>query len=168
VGVNFGGSVGVQQGLDAEDSLQFEVRPVVERVADGLRNHLRPRGKLLLGRGVAGDEPFVDTARPHGAPLVVIASQPRLGEGCELCIARYFLRGNMAVVVEYRHRGGVFVVELLRRLGMQKEILIQKLFRHSVSSSQMVSYSENVFYSMIRIFARRNRKNEDADGKRAG
>gem|GEM_PF-4805253 len=62
------------------------------------------------------------------------------------------------MVVEDGHGRRVFMVEFLGGLGFEKEILVQEFFRHSVSSLLVVSYFENVFYSMVRIFALGNRK----------
>ncbi len=42
----------MEQFGDAEIALQFEVRPVIERIAQRVGNGSRPGQKFLVGRGV--------------------------------------------------------------------------------------------------------------------
>src|SRR5689334_10720993 len=76
----------IQQFLNSEVTLQLEVGPVIERVAERLRHSLRPRKKFLPGLGVPGTVTFGDSVGPHRTPFVVIAIQPDLEEVAELAV----------------------------------------------------------------------------------
>ena len=55
----FGGRF-VQQIVDAEIALQFQMRPVIKRIAERVRHGFGPREKFVMRRGVAGAEFFRD------------------------------------------------------------------------------------------------------------
>ena len=78
--------VRLEQLRDAERTLQLQVRPVVERVAQRVRHRLRPRLELLPVRRVAGAEPLRHAVGAHRPPLVVIAVQPDLGDRGEAVV----------------------------------------------------------------------------------
>ena len=64
------GRVGTQQPVaDAQRPLQFQVRPVVQRVAERLRHGLGPFLELLPIRGVAGAD-SVPARRPPASPAI--------------------------------------------------------------------------------------------------
>ncbi len=44
----------IQRFIDSEVTLQFQMRPVIERIAQRLRNRCGPRQKLFKGIGVSG------------------------------------------------------------------------------------------------------------------
>ena len=67
-----------QQFFDAEIALQFQMRPVEKRIAQGLGNRCRPRLEFFARGGfVAGDQFFRHAVGPHRAPFVMVAAQPR-------------------------------------------------------------------------------------------
>ena len=70
---------GRQRGINAKIHLQFHMRPVIQRVADGVLQGVGKFLKLLSGAGVAGAVPLVHTAGAHGPPLIMIAGQPQGG-----------------------------------------------------------------------------------------
>jgi len=101
----------VEQFRDAEIALQFQVRPVIQRIAQRLRNGLGPREKLVMRRGGAGAEFFRDTVAAHRAPLVMVAGQPDFKQVAELAVARDVTRRDMAVIIKNRLRLGILVVK---------------------------------------------------------
>ncbi len=128
---------GVQVAFDAEVFVQLEVAPVVHRVAD---RHFQRFDKFLeafIARFAAGDIVFGGAVRAHDAPFVVVAevaavgvpaAQPDLREIVKTAVFVNFLGGDVAVVVDQRHCGGVVVVEVLCGFGFQQEILVHELF----------------------------------------
>ncbi len=116
----------VQQLVDAEVALQLEMRPVIERVAQAVRHGLRPRQELVVRIGVARAEPLGDAARPHRAPLVVVAFQPDFEQICEPAILGDVLRRKMAVIVDDRLRRRVRVKQPLRGLRLEQEVVVDE------------------------------------------
>jgi hypothetical protein len=103
------GALLIQQFVDAEVTLQLEMRPVIERIAQRLRHRLRPRKKLVARRSVAGAELLGHTARAHRAPLVMISLEPDFEEIREPAILSDILRRQVAVIVDDRLRRRVGV-----------------------------------------------------------
>ena len=93
------------------------------------RHDLGPGLELLEVIGVAGDKALLHAGRPHDPPLVVVAAEPDLGDVLELPVLRDVLGRQVAVVVEDRHLAGVLVVQPLRGLAAQQEILSHELHR---------------------------------------
>src|SRR3546814_5395236 len=57
------------------------------------------RSKLFAVGLVAGDIAFINPIGPHGAPLIVVAVEPYLGNVIKLRVFSYLLRREMAMVV---------------------------------------------------------------------
>ena len=76
----------VKQLGDAEVAREFQVRPVIERVAEGERNRARPGHELVERAGFACAERFAHAICAHGTPLVVITFEPDLEQVGELSI----------------------------------------------------------------------------------
>ena len=119
---------------DPEVALQFQVGPMVERVAHQGRHRPGPGQEGAVVRLVAGDVLFGHAVGPHGAPLVVVAAQPGVGEGLEAGVARHLRRGQVAVVVDDRHVGRVLVEQPARAFVRQQEVGVHEWLhkRHSV------------------------------------
>ena len=125
------GRLGTEQPVaDAERALQFQVRPVVERIAERLRHGLGPFLELLPVRGVAGAEAFGHAGRAHRPPFVVIAVEPDLREVVEPVILGHLPRRQMAVVVDDRQIAGVAVIQFDGRIVLQQEILGDERVAH--------------------------------------
>ena len=72
---NLTGSLGAQEFLNTESSLQLQVCPVIQRIAKSIGNGLCPLLKLLPVRGILTCAVLlIDTIGTHGTPLVVIAT----------------------------------------------------------------------------------------------
>ena len=117
----------VKYGVDAEHTLELQVRPVVKGVAYGQGNALGVQAELFKIVAVAADEFVVHAQRGHEAPLVVVAAQEQLGRVFEGLVFGYFLGGEVAVVVYYGHLLGVFVVQRTGSGGGKQEILVHEL-----------------------------------------
>ena len=125
-GVDVGGGVGAEQVGDAEGRGQFEVRPVVERVAQGVGQGLGPFLKLLPVGSVARDVALVHAVGPHGAPFVVVAAQPQFGDGGEAVVLGNHLRRQVAVEVDDGQRRRHVVVEVAGRVVAQQEVIVNE------------------------------------------
>ena len=123
---DFGGGFFVEQFRDAEITLQFQMRPVIERIAERVRHGGGPGLELVEGIGIARAKTFRDAVGPHGAPFVVIAFEPDFKQIFELAVRRDVARRNVAVVIENRLGLGVFVVKLAGRLGAQQKIFVDE------------------------------------------
>jgi len=130
------GGLGVQETVgDAEGLAQLEVGPVVERVADDPGDGLGPLEELLPVGCLAGDVAFGHAGRPHEPPLVVVAGQPDFGQVAESVIVGDLGRGQVAVVIEDRHRLGVGVEEFASGLRLEHEIVVDECLGHQRSRS---------------------------------
>lgn len=85
---------GIKQFVDAEVALQLKVGPMIERVAEGVRDGLCPGEELVLWGGGSGDELLIHAVGPHGAPFVVIAFQPDLEQVGELAVLGHIAGGR--------------------------------------------------------------------------
>jgi hypothetical protein len=106
----------IQQLGNAKVALQFEVRPVIERIAQGVRNGSRPGQKFFVGRGIACDVFLGNAVGPHGPPFIVVAFQPDFVEIREAAILGNVAGRKMTVVVEDGLRRGELMIETPRRL----------------------------------------------------
>ena len=113
----------VEQIVDAEVTLQLQVCPVIQRIAQAARHGRRPGEELLIGRRVAGAEALGHAVGAHGAPLVVIALEPDLEEVVEAPVAGHVGRRQVAVVVENRLPRRMLVIEPARRGAVEQEVV---------------------------------------------
>ena len=118
--------VAVQDAFIAEVLFELQMAPVIERVADGKRERLRPFLELLAVGRVAGDEPLVHARRAHQPPFIVVAAQPDLRDVLESAILIDLLRIEMAVVVDDGHECCEVVVKVLCRIGGQQKVLVHE------------------------------------------
>ena len=118
--------VRVEQFGDAEIAAQLQMRPMVERVAQRVRDSGRPCLELLQRRGVAGDEALGHAVPAHRAPFVMVALQPNLEEIRKAPIFREVARGQVAVVVENRLRLCKLVVKTARSARLEQEIVVDE------------------------------------------
>ncbi len=122
------GRVGLVDGqVDAEETAQLEMRPVVEGVAHQLRHHAAVGEELVVvGGGRAGDEVLVHARRAQGPPLVVVARQPHLGEVGEAPVRRDLVGRQVAVVVVDRPVLRDLVVKAARGRGGEQKIVVEE------------------------------------------
>ena len=119
----------------AEVARELEVRPVEERILHEALHRLRKRLEPLPARraavrAAAGAEPLLESAGAHLPPLVVVAAKPDVRDVVPALVLRDLRRRKMAVVVDDRHLLRMAVVELLRRLGREEEVVVdERLFR---------------------------------------
>ena len=95
-----GGSLAQHAGV-SEVSLQLQMAPVKQRVADGLAQTLGPFAELFVVGGIAGDIFLLHAAGTHKAPFVVVAAQPHLRDIVELSILGNLSGIDVAVVVQH-------------------------------------------------------------------
>jgi hypothetical protein len=134
---------------NAEYPRELEVRPVIERVPDAIRNRARPCVELLSVGSIAGHEALVDSVRAHRAPLVVVACKPRVREIAESRIFVNERRIEMTMEVEYRHFGSMIVEKPLRRLVSKQEIIRNEL--HFFNYSPFVCGNIKTVFSACRV-----------------
>ena len=83
----------------AKVTLQLQMTPMEQRVADCLVQSFCPFLELFSVRSAAGDVVFVYAVGTHLTPLVVVTTQPNLGDVFKLSVLRNFLRVDMAVII---------------------------------------------------------------------
>ena len=81
----------VQYVLNAEHAAQLQVRPVIERIADGGGQHAGVGEELVVIARVPTDVFFVDAKGAHLPPLVVVAAEHQVANVAELDVFRDFL-----------------------------------------------------------------------------
>ena len=116
--------------VDAEVALQLEVRPVVERVAEGVGHGGAPGVELLARRGIPGADALRHAVGAHGAPLVVVSTQPDLGQVGELVVVRDQCLREVAVVVVDRLGLGEVVIQVARGVGLEQEVVVDEEAAH--------------------------------------
>jgi hypothetical protein len=123
---NTRGSLRVKQLVDAEVALQFQVRPVIQRIAQRVRHGTGPRQELLVRSSIAGAITLADRIGPHGAPFVVIALQPDFGKVVELPVSGDVLGREMAMIVENRLTFGEGAIETFGGPVVQQKIFVDE------------------------------------------
>ena len=97
--VDFASGSRVKAARSSEGCLEFEMSPMVERIAHHIRHGLSPFHKLIPIRSIrTGDISFVYTVCTHGTPLVVIAFKPDFPKIFENMIRCNIFRIQVAVV----------------------------------------------------------------------
>ena len=128
---DFFGGLLVEQIGDAEVTFQFEVRPMVERVAQGVRHGCGPGLELVKRAGGAGAKVFRHAVGPHGAPFVMVAFKPDFKKIFEPAVFRDVAWRNVAVIIKNRLGFGVFVVEMPRGFRAQQKIFVDEVHKYS-------------------------------------
>ena len=123
---NFRSRLFVEQFVDAKIALQFQVSPVVERIAEAVRDRGGPSEELVVGRSIAGTKGFSDAVGTHGTPFVVIALEPNLEEVAKPPIGGDVRRGEMRVEIKDGLTGGKSVIEMAGGGVLEQEILVDK------------------------------------------
>ena len=126
--VDVTGGFRFQQGCDAKRVFQFQVRPVVQRIAQRVRHGFGPFRKLFVIRRITRDETFVHAVGAHGPPLVMVAVEPDLRGVFKHAVLGYLAGRQVVVVVQDGHLLGIAVVECFGRFGLQQEIVVEKRF----------------------------------------
>ena len=87
-----GGRWGEQFAGDAKRATQLKVRPVIERVTDGVRDGRRPGVKLLAIGRIAGAQALSHAVGAHRTPFVMVTLQPDVIQVFETVIFGNLLR----------------------------------------------------------------------------
>ncbi|MNE29065.1 hypothetical protein D3C80_1225330 [compost metagenome] len=77
---------------DTEWTSQFQMRPVIQRVTDGVWHGCRPRIKLLAVSRITGTQALSHTVGAHRTPFVVVTLQPDVIQVFEAIIFGNLLR----------------------------------------------------------------------------
>ena len=118
---------------DTESSLKLKVSPVIKRVTECIWHCLCPLFKLLPVAGILSCAVLlVDTVGTHSTPLIVIATQPQLGNTLKLVILGHHLWNQMTMIVDNRHFSRMIVKQVLCHLGLQNKVFIIELLHNFV------------------------------------
>ena len=126
---NLAGGLGAQQLLNTKGGLQLQMCPVIQRVTQCIGHRFSPLLKLLpvasvLTRAVL----LVNAIGTHGAPLVVVAAQPKFGNALEAMVVSHHFGNKMTMVIDDGHLSRMIVVQVLSYLSLQHEIFVVKCF----------------------------------------
>ena len=134
------GGLGAQQPIgDAQRTLQFQVGPVVERIAERFGDGFRPLLELFPIGGVAGAEAFLDACGPHRPPLVMVAGEPDLREVGEAAVGGDLGRRQVAMIIDDRQMPGVAVIQRDRPIAFQQEIVAEEGVGHGRIHSTLLT-----------------------------
>ena len=151
-----GGRGFIQKIRNAEISLQLEMGPMIERVAQRVGNGSCPSQKFFIGRSVPGDVVLRDAIGPQGAPFVMVSLQPDFPEIPKPTVSGNVLRRKMTVVVENRLRNGELMIKMARGIVREKKIFGEKAshgqerytaadrVRSSISSQESYQFSNRL------------------------
>ena len=128
---DFGSGLFIQNPLVSEEFPQLQMAPVMQGIADGLAQHLGIFLKFLVIRAVTGDILLRNAGAPHQPPLVVVTSQPYLGDVVIPDVFIDFPWIQMAVIIDDRAFLRHLMVEHPGRFRIQQKILVHERL-HSV------------------------------------
>ena len=123
----------IEQLINAEVALQFEMRPVIQRVAQRLRHGGRPGLKFGQRGCVARAIHFRHAVGPHRPPLVMVAFKPDFKQVLELAIFRQIRRRQVAVIIKNRFAGGKLMIQPARGVRGQQKILVDEFHKREVA-----------------------------------
>lgn len=125
--VNVFGGLAIERRVDAEYLFQLEMRPIIKRTADELRQDLGVLDKLFAIARVARYVLFVHAEHAHSAPFVMIARQPQLAYAGKPRVGGDSLSVEVTVYIDHGQRLYA-VVKPFRGFGVQQHVLSEKLF----------------------------------------
>lgn len=120
------GGLLVQEIVDSEEAFQFQGRPMIKRVPQGVWDRFGEGEKLLFPRRSSRDVAFRDAICSHGPPLVVITTEPDMGEAFEALIPRNLVYREMRVVVENWLVLRKVVIQTAGGFGGEKKIVVKE------------------------------------------
>ena len=128
---DFTGGLGAQELVDSEHAAEFEMGPVIEGIAEGVRHGLRPLLEGLPGAVLASSEIILaHSVGAHRTPFIMVAimsvHQPELGDVAELDVLGDLLRHQMAMVIDDGHVLRMLVIKLPGSLALKHEIFIDE------------------------------------------
>ncbi|MNI35120.1 hypothetical protein D3C73_891310 [compost metagenome] len=110
--------------LNAEVTLQFQCGPMVERIADGKRQHLAPLGELVFVRSLTSNIMLINAEGSQRTPFVMITAQPQLSDAAKPLVLGYGPGIKMTVIVNDRQRLGMLMIQDAGFLRLQQKILV--------------------------------------------
>lgn len=135
---SFGG-IGVEEGVDAEAALEFEVGPIVEGVAEGEGDGFGKGLKFFAIGGVAGDVGFGDAGGSHGAPFVVVVTEPEGGDVVPPLVLGDFVGWEVGVVIDDGKVLRGVVVKGASGLGGEEKVFVEVRF-HGMVGYEIVGF----------------------------
>ena len=125
---------------------------MIQRVTQRIGNGLGPLLKLLPVRGIlAGDVFLLDTVSTHGTPLIVVATQPQLGDTLEAVVVGHHLRIQVTVIVNDGHLSRMVVKQVLCYLVVEHEVLVIE-WLHNLFDVYCFSDTRNDAAKVVIIF----------------
>ena len=115
-----------QKIMDAENSCELEVRPVIQWISHCIRHCLSPFLEFFVAVAASCDEFLRNAVTSHCSPLVVVASKPHFSQVSELIVVRNHLRNQVTVVVDDRHLFCALMVEFAGEIICEHEIVIDE------------------------------------------
>ena len=112
--------------IDAEHAAEFQMRPMVQRVAIGMGNGVRPFLELLPRAAIASYVVLRHAVGTHCAPFVMVTAQPQLGHVAELYVLRDLPGIQVAVIVYDGQPLGTSVVKLTGMTAREHEIFMDE------------------------------------------
>src|ERR1051326_4424175 len=121
-----GGAFFVKELINPEIPLQFQMRPMIERIAQRMGNRRCPGWEFCESIRLARAKSFGHAVRPHRPPFIMIALQPDFEQVFELPILSDVSRRQVEMVIEYWFLFGEIVIEALGSAGLQQEIFVNE------------------------------------------
>ena len=101
------------------------MRPIIKRITEKFWHNLCIFQKLFFVRAVARDITFVNAAKTHRAPLVMVARKPQFPYVGKLLVVFNIFFVEMTVIVDNRQIRNAFV-NSARGVAAQQKIFIKK------------------------------------------
>lgn len=116
----------VEQFIDPEVALQFQMGPVKHRIAQRVRNRARKGHELRIVVRIARAVFLFDAIGAHEPPFVMVAFQPQLSKIFKSPITRNISGREVAVVIVDRLVGCEAVIEMAGGFVREQKIVVDK------------------------------------------
>ena len=120
----------IDRGLETEVTLQLKMRPMIQRIAQGVWHGRTPSLMLFPRRGVTRTKALGHAICPQRPPFIVISPEPDFAEISKLMVVGNLRRRQVTVVIVNRFSGGVGVIQCARRIRLQEKVVVNEGLGH--------------------------------------
>jgi hypothetical protein len=101
---------------------------MIERIAHTVPESIGPFQEFFPATAVARNKALIDAVGTHGTPFIVIDAQPRLRDVCKHIVFGYLSGIQVVVIVDYRLRRRIFLIQFDREIGFEQKIIFYHSF----------------------------------------
>ena len=138
---DFAGSRRIQDFFNSKASFQFQMSPVIQRIAECIRDCFGPFFEFFpIGSVLTRTITFVYPVATHCTPFVMVTAQPDFCNRLELIVVGHHFRNQVTMIVDNRHLGCMIVIQFLRSFRFKQEVFIHKFFHKALFLSLCILF----------------------------